>query len=93
MTTPPESPLDRLRAYAIATADINPHLLCDVDRGWIRPHGGLMNFIDRFTPGLQAVVTKYPFGPPVDPITPHPAYITHTGTENHANASSAPLAS
>jgi hypothetical protein len=26
---------------------------------------------------LQAVVTKYPCGPPVMPLTPHPAFIRH----------------
>ena len=72
-----KSPLDRLREFATATADINPHLLGDIERGWINPHGGLMEFVERVTPELQAVVTKYPCGPPVLPLTPHPAFIRH----------------
>ena len=44
-----KSPLDRLREFAAATADINPHLMGDVERGWIKPHGGLMEFVDRMT--------------------------------------------
>ena len=75
-----KSPLDRLRQFATATAYINPHLLSDIERGWINPHGGLMEFVKRVTPDLQAVVTKYPCGPPVEPLTPHPAFIRHNAT-------------
>ena len=41
-----KSPLAILRQYAIDTADINPRLLHDVDAGWIKPHKGLLDFIE-----------------------------------------------
>jgi hypothetical protein len=44
-----KSPLTILRQYAIDTADINPCLLDDVDAGWIKPHKGLLEFIETIT--------------------------------------------
>ena len=55
-----KSPLDRLREFATATADINPHLLSDIERGWVNPHGGLMEFVERVTPNILSRHTANP---------------------------------
>lgn len=54
--------LAKLRAFAVATADINPNLLRDIDEGTIRPSPMLMAFVRRMECDGVVFIARGPEG-------------------------------